>query len=141
MKEHFPKELWSTIDPNYVSSGEDEDDEDEGDPSLTIDEEWAKYKKDHAKLYEELLNDLEPNLSGDDEAGASEETKPAAATTTGRGPEDEDPLEADQVDDEYADADEEGDDYNAEQYFDDGDGDGAGDDGGGGDEAGVEWYE
>lgn len=53
----------------------------------------------------------------------------------GRDPEDEDPLMGEEMDDEYED-DEDGGDYNAEQYFDDGGDDGGEDYDGGGDDGG-----
>ena len=106
MKEFFPRELWSTIDPDY-KEGEDEDGVGRSNTkgkSLQI----PGYKR--AEDLGMFNNELD-----DDEAG---EGAP-------KDPEDEDAAEEDM--DEEFDEEDEGGDYNAEQYFDDG-GDDGGDD-------------
>lgn len=110
--ELFPKELWSTLDPNYTET-------DDG-----AVESSTKGKSLQIPGYEKADDDLglfEADMS--DEEGGEKAAKD---------PEDEDPVEAEDVDDEYEDEDEGGD-YNAEQYFDDG-----GDDGGDDYDAGEE---
>ena len=108
----FPRELWSTLDPTATETNGVIDSSTKG-KSLQI----PGYEK---------LNDIDADMSGDE----GEEKGP-------KDPED-DPLEGEEVDDEFDD-DDDGGDYNAEQYFDDGgddagdDYDGGGDDGGGGD--------
>ena len=106
MKEFFPRELWSSIDPGYK---EDEKQERLGRNNVkrkTL--QIPGYKK-----AEELII-LENEI--DDEKGGEGPVKDS---------EEEDAAE-DEVDEAF-DEEEEGGDYNAEQYFDDG-GDDGGDD-------------
>ena len=103
MKEFFPRELWSTIDPDHK---EDENQDGVGKSntkgkSLQI----PGYKK--AEGLGILENEIEDDRGEDKDA------------------EDEDVAD-EEVDEEF-DEEEEGGDYNAEQYFDDG-GDDGGDD-------------
>ena len=122
VKEFFPQELWSTIDPTY---SHDE-----------LEAEYTAYKRKNIKIPGlEPENPADTNvdleLSGDE----ADPEKPA------RDPEDEDPLEGEEVDDEYDDDDEDGGDYNAEQYFDDGGDDGGEDYDAGGDDGGGGWID
>ena len=97
MLEFFPKELWSTIDPTATETNGVINTDTKG-KSLQI----TGYEKD-ADVSEE-------------EVDVKDE----------RDPDDEDMPEGEEVDDEFDDE-EDGGDYNAEQYFDDG-GEDAGDD-------------
>lgn len=107
MKEFFPRELWSTIDPDYKENGN-------GDAtgknnargkSLQI----PGYEKaEHLEMFDNQLDDDDEGLEG-----------PA------KEPADEDAAE-EEVDEEF-DEEDEGGDYNAEMYFDDG-GDDVGED-------------
>lgn len=108
----FPQELWSTLDPTAtVTNG--------------VIDSSARGKSLRIPGYEKT-NDADGEVSGDE------------GEEKARDPDDDEPLEGEEVDDEYDDDDEDGGDYNAEQYFDDGgddagdDYDGGGDDGGGG---------
>lgn len=111
----FPKELWSTLDPTATESN-------------GIIESSNKGKSLQIPGFE--------NVEEIDELSDAEGEEKAL-----KDPDEEDPLEGEEVDDEYEDDDEDGGDYNAEQYFDDG-GDDAGDDydGGGDDGGGGEWF-
>ena len=109
----FPRELWSTLDPTATETN-------------GVIDSRSKGKSLQIPGYENF-NDIDVDMSGDE----VEEKEP-------KDPDEDDPLEGEEVDDEFDD-DEDGGDYNAEQYFDDGgddagdDYDGGGDDGGGGD--------
>ena len=109
----FPRELWSTLDPTATETN-------------GVIDSSAKGKSLQIPGYEKF-NDIDADMSGDE----GEEMGP-------KDPNEDDPLEGEEVDDEFED-DDDGGDYNAEQYFDDGgddagdDYDGGGDDGGGGD--------
>ncbi|MCJ1459843.1 hypothetical protein MMC28_010222 [Mycoblastus sanguinarius] len=109
----FPKELWSTLDPKAKETNGVIDSSTKG-KSLQI----PGYEK------VENLAAFDHEISGDE----GEEKGP-------KDPDEEEPLEGEEVDDEYDDDEEDGGDYNAEQYFDDG-GDDMGDDLDGGDEGG-----
>lgn len=114
----FPKELHSTLDPSTATTTHTTNGTTE--PSSS-----SKHKILTIPGYEKATEDAE--ASGDE----GEEKAP-------RDPDEDDPLMGEEVDDAYDDEDEDGGDYNAEQYFDDGgddggeDYDGGGDDGGGG---------
>lgn len=116
----FPKELWSTLHPS--SKGQNG-----ADMSST----GKKLQLSTIRRVDRLAGlDGEENISGD------EDPEDAAERNLDG---DETPVEEEDLDDEYED-DEEGGDYNAEQYFDDG-GDDAGDDyDGGGDAEGGDYY-
>lgn len=116
----FPKELWSTLEPSSESQN-----------GADMNSTGKKLQLSTIKRADRLAGlDGEEHISGDEDP---EDT--AERNLDG----DETPVEEEDLDDEYED-DEEGGDYNAEQYFDDG-GDDAGDDyDGGGDAEGGDYY-
>lgn len=116
----FPKELWSTLEPSSESQN-----------GADMNSTGKKLQLSTIKRADRIAGlDGEEHISGDEDP---EET--AERNLDG----DETPVEEEDLDDEYED-DEEGGDYNAEQYFDDG-GDDAGDDyDGGGDAEGGDYY-
>ncbi|KAL2043721.1 hypothetical protein N7G274_003240 [Stereocaulon virgatum] len=111
----FPKELWSILDPTATETN-------------GVIGSGSKGKSLRIPGYEKM-DDIDLEISGDE---GEEKAK--------RNPEEDEPLEGEEVDDEFDDVDDGGD-YNAEQYFDDG-GDDAGDDydGGGDDGGGGEYF-
>lgn len=109
MLEFFPKELWSTIDPTAT----------EKNGVISTD---SKGKSLHIPGYEKEADVSEDEVDVKDE----------------KDPDDEEMPDEGEVDDEFDDE-EDGGDYNAEQYFDDG-GDDAGDDYDGGGDEGVASY-
>ena len=104
----FPKELWSTIDPSYAGVN--------GHGGTVREKRLQNTKIDGAEK--------DPDAENDEETAGVEV--------------DEDEAREEVVDDEYDEDDDEGGDYNAEQYFDDG-GDDAGDDYDGGEADGGEY--
>ena len=127
---NFPSELWSTIDPSYAASKP---------VPKTNSLELPLRSRGNArgKLAEVPIvaaaDEMEVSKEDEEDDGAG--PKPAG--------EDEDslPLEGAEVDDNFEDDEEDiGDDYNAEQYFDDGGDDGGDDyDGGDGDGGGGDY--
>ena len=112
----FPKELWSTLDPTSSTQNGDKND------AIGKVLQLSKLKRS------DRLQDLDGGeLSGNEEGEALERDEDAEASAE------------DILDDEYEEDEDEGGDYNAEQYFDDG-GDDAGDDYDGGEAEGGEFY-
>ena len=118
MLKFFPKELWSTLDPNHKETDDGVVESSTEGKSLQVSG-YQKKNEDDLGLF--------PDLS--DEEGEEKALD---------GKEGDDPLAGEDLDDEYDD-DEEGGDYNAEQYFDDG-GDDGGDDYDAGDDGGAEYF-
>lgn len=113
----FPKELWSTLDPTSAIQN--------GNLNHIVGKklQLSKLKRTDGL---EGLDGEEGSGNEDGEAGGQDEDADASA-------------EEEILDDEYEEDEDEGGDYNAEQYFDDG-GDDAGDDYDGGEAEGGEFY-
>lgn len=121
VKEFFPPELWTTLDPGATSGG----------ANGTTKKSLQLYTKTKADRWAALANAGDEDEGGDGAADeeVDEEEGDAAAKEGDEEKEDEDP---DQFDEDDEDMD---DDYNAENYFDGGDDDDfGGDEGGGGED-------
>ena len=119
----FPKELHSTIDPTATTTAS-------GNPIPSNSQRKSLFIPGH--LGATTTDDADPEATNSGEEG---EEKAA------RDPEDENPLEGEEVDDNFEDEDEEGGDYNAEQYFDDGGEEGGEEYDAGGEDKGGGWID
>ena len=121
----FPKELWSTLDPKSATEAGD-------------DGTCKKLRLLKGKRTDRLGNFDRENVSGGEDAEAGEQHEYDEALPEDQ---DEEEEEEEEVDDDFEEdgSASDGDDYNAEKYFDDG-GDDAGNDYDGGEADGGDYF-